>query len=557
MRNATLLSAILLGLLTGACGPNMELLNLRQTKKKQYAALKGKPIDELKDKTWPSLQAERQNQLNEFFEANQTALDAFTKDPIGFNGTPAIILRLLPDVIPDLWSDASVDAFAGLFKSQPGDHFYYGMSLTKAPSATPTPSMVQFTCAACHTGRVIGSDGKVQVLVGAPSTRFDINGYRSLLTASVTHPNYLYEKFRAALLTKADGTLYGPARIADERLDKAIFLSGPEGGPTVGQTMLEQFKSSLLQRGAFVQQTLGAYSYHGDLTLLKSSPGHVEAFGLATLAFLPLQEFQADPGGTVQKYFGRNPSVADIMSVWRQADRVAAQWDGNIKNALIRNLGAELGVAGDARMVNFANAVTTTPFVADLPAPVYPFNVDLKKAREGREIYQKACASCHEQERFMSIDAVGTEPGRATGLTPDARLLLIENLKASCKDLANPDCDAPDEDIIVPRQQNPGYLALPLTGIWARAPYLHNGSVPTIKQLLIPSTRPAVFRIGSLKYDQTSMGFVWNEDGKIIDTSILGYSNKGHADIKVFNGGIDFSKKEDELKAIIEYLKTL
>ncbi|WP_218109904.1 hypothetical protein [Oligoflexus tunisiensis] len=545
-------------MLAVACGPHTEFLNLRrQTKQKESAELRGSAADELKDKTWPTLQAERQKELNDFLSANQKALDAFTKAPIGFNGTPAIILRLLPDVIPELWSDASVDSFAGLFKSQPGDPFYYGMSLTKAPSSTPTPSMVQFTCAACHTGRVIGSDGKEQLLVGAPSTRFDINGYRSLLTASVTHPNYLYEKFRAALLTKADGTLYGPSRIADERLDKAIFLSGPEGGPTVGQTMIEQFKASLLQRGAFVQQTLGAFTYHGDATLLKSSPGHVEAFGFATLAFLPLQEFQANPSATVQKYFGRNPSVADIMSVWRQTDRVAAQWDGNIKNPLIRNLGAELGVAGDARFVNFQNAVTTTPFVSDLPAPVYPFAVDLKKAREGREIYLNACASCHEHESFMSVDAVGTEPGRATGLTADARLLLVKNLKASCSDLANPDCIAPDEDIIVPRQENPGYLALPLTGIWARAPYLHNGSVPTMTQLLIPSTRPAVFRIGSLKYDQTNMGFVWNEDGKAFDTSILGYSNQGHADIKVFNGGIDFSKKEDELKALIEYLKTL
>ncbi|HYX34394.1 MAG TPA: hypothetical protein VE954_14920 [Oligoflexus sp.] len=557
MKKLALVSMITVAVLSQSCGT---ALDLRQRNKKQEsdeANLTGKQIDELKDKVWSVIQSERQKNLDTYLSNNKAAFDSFTKAPVGFNGTPGVILRLLPEVIPDLWSDASVTSFTGLFKQRSTDPFYYGMSLTKAPSATPTPTTVQFTCAACHTGRVIGADGIERMLVGAPTTRFDINGFRTLLTGSVTHPNYTYEKFRDALLSKPDGALYGLDRIADERMDKAIFMSGPVGGPTVGQTIIEQFKATLLQKSAFVSQTLGAYSYHGDLTLLKSSPGHVEAFGFATLAFMPLAEFQADPASTVQKYFGLNPSVADIMSVWRQDQRVAAQWDGNIRNSLIRNLGAELGVAGDPRIVNFQNAVLTTPFVSKLPPPVYPFKVDLAKAIPGRDIYKQACAGCHENEVFMGINDVGTEPGRATGLTAEARLLLVKNLKASCSDLANPDCVASDEDIIVPRQDNPGYLALPLTGLWARAPYLHNGSVPTIAQLLVPSTRPATFKIGNLKYDQVNMGFVWNQDGKDFNTAILGYSNQGHADIKKFNGGIDFSKQPDKLKNLIEYLKTL
>ncbi|WP_141733186.1 hypothetical protein [Oligoflexus tunisiensis] len=564
------IATTLLAIIAQACGTGTELHHRQNNSPSAEDHSPSEPMDEsaetnlvkipigpLKEKIWSAIQSERQKHLDAYLRTNQEALDSFTKAPVGFNGTPAVILRLLPDVLPGLWSDASVASFTGLFKSKPTDPFYYGMSLTKAPGTAPSPSTVQFTCAACHTGRVIGADGKIDILVGAPSTQFDINGYRTLLTASVSHPDYLYEKFRDALLSKADGMLYGPDRIADERMDKAIFMSGPAGGPTVGQAIVSQFKSTLLQRGAFVQQTLGAYSYHGDMSLLKNSPGRVEAFGFATLAFLPMQEFQADPTATVQKYFAVNPSIADIMSVWRQADRVSAQWDGNIRNNLIRNLGAELGVAGDPRVVNFQNAVLTTPFVADLPAPVYPFKVDLKQAIQGFGIYLKACAGCHERETFMGVDEVGTEPGRAMGLTPDARLLLVKNLKASCSDLANPDCEAPDEDIIVPRQDKPGYLSLPLTGIWARAPYLHNGSVPTMAHLLVPSTRPSSFRTGNLKYDEDKMGFVWNQDGKLYDTSSLGYSNQGHADIKKFNGGIDFGKHPKKLKALIEYLKTL
>lgn len=550
--------AVGLFVLGTACGSSLDLrTHSKQQQLSEAANLKGKTVDEFKGKKWSDIQSERQKNLTDYFRANKAGLDAFNQGPVGFTGTPAAILGVLPDVMPDLWSDVSVASYAGLYRQNASDPLYTGMSLTKAPSATPTPMLAQFTCSSCHTGQVIGPDGKTQTLVGAPSTRFDINGFRTLLTATVQNPAYNYENIRDALLAKPDGALYGPDRISDERTDKAIFMTVTPAGTTVGQAMVEGFKKSLLQKSAFTAQTLGAYSYHGDLTLLENSPGRVEAFGFATLAFLPTAEFQADPQATVQKYFGLNPSVADIMSVWRQADRKAAQWDGNIRNRLIRNLGAELGVSGDARIVNYPNALATTPFVAGLPAPVYPFDVDLRKAKEGREIYEKACASCHESEAFMSVSAVGTEPGRAMGLTADARRLLVANLKASCRDSSNADCNAPDEDIIVPRQSNPGYLALPLTGLWARAPYLHNGSVPTIAQLLVPAKRPATFKIGNLSYDQTNMGFEWKTEGKLYDSSMRGYSNKGHADIKVFNGGIDFGKDDKKLKALIEYLKTL
>jgi hypothetical protein len=269
------------------------------------------------------------------------------------------------------------------------------------------------------------------------------------------------------------------------------------------------------------------------------------------------------------------------MSVWQQDKRGLAQWDGNLKVKLARNLGAELGVAADPRAVNFPNGVLTTAFVDKLPAPAYPFKVDLMKALEGRKVYEQACASCHESESLMPVADVGTDPGRAVGLTKDTRLLLVAALKASCQDKTLPDCQAADEDLVVPRDQNPGYLALPLTGIWARAPYLHNGSVPTLYHLLVSGERPAVFQLNDLRYDEKFVGFRWEireqgddpsqdnpnqstgkqpaSSGVVVrfDSNMAGFSNRGHADIKVFNGGIDFSKDRMKLDALLEYLKTL
>jgi hypothetical protein len=105
-----------------------------------------------------------------------------------------------------------------------------------------------------------------------------------------------------------------------------------------------------------------------------------------------------------------------------------------------------------------------------------------------------------------------------------------------------------------------GYTSRPLNGIWASPPYLHNGSVPTMYDLLLPAAkRPKSFFLGTSKYDPKNMGFetapsqeTWFEfrttgaDGKPID----GNSNAGHD-----YGNSKFS--DDDRYAIIEYLKTL
>ncbi|HEX7763712.1 MAG TPA: hypothetical protein VF433_08870 [Cellvibrio sp.] len=114
-----------------------------------------------------------------------------------------------------------------------------------------------------------------------------------------------------------------------------------------------------------------------------------------------------------------------------------------------------------------------------------------------------------------------------------------------------------------------GYNALPLDGIWAQAPYLHNGSVPTIYHLLVPGERPAVYMKSRLDYDQNLLGFSWQlsagnnkkEEGYKFDTqAIPAFSNKGHdKDIisKQSHYKLDWSDDKEGAMAIIEYMKTL
>jgi len=99
---------------------------------------------------------------------------------------------------------------------------------------------------------------------------------------------------------------------------------------------------------------------------------------------------------------------------------------------------------------------------------------------------------------------------------------------------------------------------MPLDGVWLRSPYLHNGSVPSIRDLLNPSDqRPKVFYRGYDVFDQQKLGFVTTVPDKAktlyfeFDTSLPGNGNFGHEG-KIY--GTELPDKEKE--ALVEYLKT-
>jgi hypothetical protein len=96
------------------------------------------------------------------------------------------------------------------------------------------------------------------------------------------------------------------------------------------------------------------------------------------------------------------------------------------------------------------------------------------------------------------------------------------------------------------------YLARPLTGVWATAPYLHNGSVPTLRDLLHPDRRPAKFITGNREYDPKDVGYSTSGNGWTFDTSQPGNSNIGHSGTRYGT-----SLTEDQKDALLEYLKTI
>ena len=107
------------------------------------------------------------------------------------------------------------------------------------------------------------------------------------------------------------------------------------------------------------------------------------------------------------------------------------------------------------------------------------------------------------------------------------------------------------------------YKARPLNGIWAVAPYLHNGSVPTLDALLSPddAARPSTFWVGSKQFDPVKVGYdgAAIDGATLFDTSRPGNSNAGHRfkDGPRGNGVIGPALSADERAQLIEYLKSI
>jgi hypothetical protein len=205
-------------------------------------------------------------------------------------------------------------------------------------------------------------------------------------------------------------------------------------------------------------------------------------------------------------------------------------------------------------------------YLLSLEAPRYPFAIDHALAAQGENVFHAHCARCHGTynaggsypNKIVPIDVIGTDRHRYEGFTRRAGQYYNASWFAREKGgwLG-------DEFRVQP---SVGYQAPPLDGIWATAPYFHNGSVPTVYHVLNSAARPRVFtrsyRTDEAAYDAAKLG--WRIDElrpggsaerssferrRIYDTSQPGRGNGGHTFGDCLSEGGRW--------AVIEYLKTL
>ncbi len=201
-------------------------------------------------------------------------------------------------------------------------------------------------------------------------------------------------------------------------------------------------------------------------------------------------------------------------------------------------------------------------FILDLAPPPYPHPIDRDLAETGRELFNQSCAECHGRDsgsgpryrpKRVALDRVATDPLYPTALDQGFRDRLEGFLTFDGAIEVVPDAEA-----------DRGYVAPPLRGIWATAPYLHNGSVPTLEDLLDYDARTARIEAGAHlwtfepgAYDHERLGLQAtyltpadrSADPRLHDSERRGMSAQGH----------DFARDLDaeERRAVLEYLKTL
>ena len=207
-------------------------------------------------------------------------------------------------------------------------------------------------------------------------------------------------------------------------------------------------------------------------------------------------------------------------------------------------------------------------WIAALRPPRWPGAIDRDLAARGRGIFARHCAECHGThgvdgaypERLVPHDEVGTDGTRLAALTSRER----NDLNASWFGHFGTDVDGLRKAGIdvEARVAGGGYVAPPLDGIWATAPYLHNGSVPTLWHLLNPAERPAVWRRTETGYDAERVGLeVEALDAmppeRLPPSVRRGYFDAGRPGKSAAGHDFPAPLAAEEKRALLEYLKTL
>jgi len=367
---------------------------------------------------------------------------------------------------------------------------------------------VGLNCATCHVGTIRESPSSPRrIVAGMPANQMDLQGYANFLTACANDPRFNY------------GTLM--AAVEKEKGDLGWFQ----------RLLYRLFVVRATKKGILERARENAWFERRP----PFGPGRVDTFNpYKVILEIPID----DVVGTV-----------DLPSLWNQRMRARMwlHWDGNNDSVEERNKSAAIGAGATPDSLNLESMRRIENWILDLKPPAYPpARIDTAVAAEGRGVWNQECASCHSVEsplvgQVTSIDNVGTDRERLNSFTAD----LARGM--------NTIGEGRPWRFTHFRKTN-GYANMPLDGLWLRAPYLHNGSVPTLRALLFPEERPAVFYRSYDVYDWTNVGFVSSgpeaeAQGVRYDTSLKGNSNAGHV------YGAKLSRQDKE--RLLEYLKTL
>ncbi len=452
--------------------------------------------------------------------------------------------------------------------------------------------VVGLTCSACHTGQ-IEYQGK-GVRIDGGSATLDLASFQTELGYAVAFTDKIPGRF--------------------DRFARAVL--GDNASDADKQKLRQEFEA-FLNAGLAEKNTSDA----GKLYAAAGGFGRTDALGrIGNFVFgTELDNANLRPAN----------APVDFPPLWYTSWFGWVQYNASIQQPMVRNIGEALGVRARVNLTDPARLYQSTVNVKEqwamesllagatafngLKPPAWPEAVfgpiDQAKAQKGAELYQQQCQHCHlppvnspelqdpkyweaglKGHSFLKLnviplDEIGTDPREATdwanrtavtGVLGLGTVSASEGLRAVTGKIREMNYDAlgltpeqrdewsgfRDDGVVAPL----AYRARPLGGMWATPPYLHNGSVPNLYQLLSPaSQRDKMFYVGSREFDPKNLGYSTAKFAGAFEFRTdqpndphPGNSNAGHEfSNKPGKGVIGRELTDDERWAIIEYLKTL
>lgn len=482
-----------------------------------------------------------------------------------------------------------------------------GFAVTKIPSMDDPSKMIPWvgwTCAACHTGQIVAK-GKTVQIDGAPSMHHNAAFVRAMLEAfgeTITDDKKLEAFAKTAL---------------------GIPAPGPEHKEGLKKKMLE-----LIDRITMKPAIVQAKTKCGDPAMKRKyadpnfapTPnwgfGRLDAIGRASnTVFAPMHPCNLDEAD----------APVSIPKTWNAWKYNWVQWNAFVENPLGRNLAQALALGADPKTIDLTALGWLENQLESLQPPHWEdvFGpVESKPAEEGKALYHKGrpdrpvkgglCAHCHIPEpkllkdcdgkaewavAMIPVGEIGTDETTATNYTtrlkkpapnsglpnpfPPAIAMSAITTKVIAERLEAQKIPEADRKHLQRCRTNKWlnakeYKAPTHEGVWATAPYLHNGSVPNLYLVLSPKEerdkQAKVFCVGhDLTYDPANGGFKLTDqcpDPFKFDTTLRNNGNMGHEFRKAKdcekregqpgeNGVLGCELSDHQRKAIMEYLKTL
>ena len=498
---------------------------------------------------------------------------------VGSQLLPLSVLRALknPDTGEPFLADP--ERFGMLANPDHPDGLPIGLSVERGVGSSVLGPIAGINCAACHVtelrheGKAVRVDGSAGLmdfeafsaeLSKALSALESASALASFVGRIVTQPSPTAEPMTPLTPEALTGVAGPPPQEEPESLSASL------GAGISGWT------EGLSQTNRLFKGKLDFLGRMGEMEAAQpTGPGRTDDWVIARNLLFPKED-----------WLPRGVANASYPALWGYAGYEWLTWNGATRSGMERGVATVMGLGAlydDAyeSTVSPAAIVEHDRLAAKITPPAWPEDalgpIDRDAAARGAEIYAARCAECHDAPGHYDHAEIGTDSTHAeswaiplgatewegefsrSGQPAFADAFSAEVAKFTAEAWAQEGWSAeqiaaavpPADEVWRPVLQ---VVSRPLAGVWATAPYLVNGSVPTIDALLRPvAERPAAFPVGHFDYDPARLGYRTDipRDEAVFwfDTTLEGNANAGHL------YGTDLS--ESDRRALIEYLKTL